>query len=81
MSNVTDFPGGKPINNKFNSSGRDGHLPPEPAAGSTMAEDIPQSATGRPCPVEGRQHTTTLAYSCDNRDPSWEGQQCPCGHT
>jgi hypothetical protein len=57
-------------------------LLPEPAAASTMAEDIPQPATRKPCPVEGLQHlTTTLAYSCNHRDPSWEGQQCPYGQS
>jgi hypothetical protein len=45
MSNVTDFPVGKPTNN-FSSFGRDGHLPPELAAASTMAEDIPNLQPG-----------------------------------
>jgi hypothetical protein len=57
-------------------------LPPEPAAAPTMAEDIPQSTNWRPCPGEGGQPLTTpLAYSCNYRDPSWEGQQCPCGYS
>jgi len=59
MSHVKVFLGGKLIHSNYNNSGR-GSLPsPEPAAMSTMVQDILQPGTRRGDPVERRQHTTT----------------------